>query len=211
MARIKAVCFDLDGTLYDLKKQRRKLWRWMLRHPIVLSHWQKETAAMRGKRSEDIHGEIAKRVAQKIGKDTEVTAAVINKVIFEAYPATFSPKDVLPGIRELIEELDCLNIPRAVVSDHPTEAKLQGLGLIDGWACCVDCSALGALKPLPDGLQKAAHALGLESKHLVLIGDRIDTDAEMAETAGATCLIRERDWSTGKDLAPKVLQLLSES
>ncbi len=211
MARIKAVCFDLDGTLYDLKKQRRKLWRWILCHPIVLSHWQKETAAMRGKRSEDIHGEIAKRVAQKIGKDTEVTAAVINKVIFEAYPATFSPKDVLPGIRELIEELDCLHIPRAVVSDHPTEAKLQGLGLIDGWVCRVDCSALGALKPLPDGLQKAAHALGLETKQLVLIGDRIDTDAEMAETAGAACLIRGRDWSTGKDLTPKVLQLLGGS
>ena len=83
MSRIQAVCFDLDGTLYDLKKQRRKLWKWMLRHPFVLSAWQKETAAMRGVRSQNIHDDIAEAVAEKTRISPNDAQSIIQKVIFE--------------------------------------------------------------------------------------------------------------------------------
>jgi len=210
MSRIQAVCFDLDGTLYDLKKQRRKLWKWMLRHPFVLSAWQKETAAMRGVRSQNIHNDIALAVAEKTRISANKAHSIIQKVIFEEYPATFSPKDLLPGLSDLFDELDRRGMYRAVVSDHPTDAKLRGLGQLEGWTCRVDCSGLGALKPLPDGLEVVAEHLECSPSELMLIGDRMDTDWEMAKAAGALSLIRGSDWSTGKELADLVLHHLDQ-
>ena len=208
MNTIRAICFDLDGTLYDLKKQQRKLWKSILRHPIVLHHWQRETAAMRGVRSSSIHRDIAEAVAKRTGRSPESAEAIIEQAIFVDYPATFQPADLLPGLQEIFERLDRDGIPRAVVSDHPTDDKLRGLGQLDGWVGRFDCSALGALKPLPDGLNEVARLLNCTTAELVLVGDREDTDGEMAAAAGAISLIRGRDWTNGKDLAPLLDQHL---
>jgi len=210
MPPIRAICFDLDGTLYDLPKMKRRLWASMLRHPRVLSAWQKETEAVRGQRHSDIHGWVAKQVASKVGIETSKAAAIIQKVIFETYPSKFEPKHLLPGLQELFEELDQRNILRAVVSDHPVEKKLAGLAQSAGWACRIDCSALGAMKPLPDGLFKAADTMGLNVKELVLIGDRENTDGEMASAAGIPALIRHRDWHSAADLQTSLLQMIAQ-
>jgi len=211
MPSIKAICFDLDGTLYDLPKQKKRLWKSMLRHPRVLKAWQRETEAMRGKRGEDIHGQIAQAVADRVGISLEKATKIINSVIFEAYPATFRETDLLPGLLDLFAQLDAAGIPRAIVSDHPAQAKLAGLGQSEGWACIVDCSAMGALKPLPDGLEHAAKAMAIPLSAVLLIGDRQDSDGEMAVNAGAHALIRSQDWKNGSDLSEQVMALLGNA
>jgi len=210
MPPIRAICFDLDGTLYDLPKMKRRLWASMLRHPRVLTAWQKETEAVRGQRHTDIHGWVAEKVAAQVGMETSKAAAIIQKVIFETYPSKFHPNHLLPGLQELFEELDQRGIPRAVVSDHPVEKKLEGLAQSGGWACRIDCSALGAMKPLPDGLFKAAEAMRLNVKELVLIGDRENTDGEMASAAGIPALIRHRDWHSATDLRLVLLRMMGQ-
>jgi FMN phosphatase YigB (HAD superfamily) len=174
----------------------------------VLKAWQQETEAMRGQRSPDIHGQIAQAVAERLGVPLSKASGIINRVIFEAYPATFRPTDLLPGLLPLFERLDAAGIPRAIVSDHPSQAKLEGLGQLDGWACRVDCSAIGALKPLPDGLQAAATSMGFPLAEMLLIGDRQDSDGQMALNAGAQALVRGQDWQTGEELSEKVFALL---
>jgi HAD superfamily hydrolase (TIGR01549 family) len=208
MSAIRAICFDLDGTLYDLPRQKRRLWRWMIRHPRVLAAWQKQTEAMRGERHDDLHGKVAQSVAQDLGIPLVKANTIINKVIFQAYPNTFRASDLLVGLQELFDRLDAVKIPRAVVSDHPSQAKLNGLAQTTGWACVVDCSAIGALKPLPDGLEKAANSMGFRAHDMLLIGDRQDSDGEMAKNAGAQALIRGVDWHNGKDLAEIIFSLL---
>lgn len=208
MSAIRAICFDLDGTLYDLPRQKRRLWRWMIRHPRVLTAWQKETEAMRGKRHDDLHGKIAESVAQSLGIPVLKANTIIDKVIFQAYPETFRASDLLVGLQALFDRLDAAKIPRAVVSDHPSKDKLKGLAQTTGWACIVDCSAIGALKPLPDGLEIAAKSMGFQAHEMLLIGDRQESDGEMAQNAGAQALIRGIDWHNGKDLAEIIFSRL---
>jgi len=181
-----------------------------LRHPRVLSAWQKETEAIRGQRHTDIHGWVAEQVAEKIGIESSKAAAIIQKVIFETYPSKFAPSDLLPGLQALFDEIDQRGILRAVVSDHPVEKKLAGLAQSAGWACRIDCSALGAMKPLPDGLFKAAEAMHLKVEDLILIGDRENTDGEMAANAGIPALIRHRDWDNVADLKTSLLGILEQ-
>ena len=166
---------------------------------------------MRGVRSDSIHQDIAKAVAKKTGRTLKTTEAIIQRAIFVDYPSTFRPTDLTPGLTNIFHELDRREIPRAVVSDHPTDDKLRGLNLLEGWFSRVDCSHLGALKPLPDGLQVVANMLECSTEHLLLVGDREDTDGEMAAAAGAESLIRGRDWTTGAELAEQIYQILGIS
>ena len=169
--------------------------------------WQEETALFRGVRGENLHDAVAQRVAERCGIEVTRAQRIIQKVVFEAYPATFTPQDLLPGLLELFAWLDERHIPRCVVSDHPTEKKLRGLGQTQGWQCTIDCSALGALKPLPDGLNKAAMIMGVAPNEILMIGDREDTDGEMALQLGSPSLIRGQDWQTASDLQHAVIRL----
>ena len=98
-----------------------------------------------------------------------------------------------------MDALDRAGVPRVVVSDHPAERKLQGLGL-GGWAAVVDAEAVGAFKPLPDALEAAAVRLNLPASAIVHIGDREDTDSGMAQAAGAPSLILGRDFTRFEEL-----------
>jgi len=132
-------------------------------------------------------------------------------VIFKAYPETFRPTDLLSGLEGIFFRLDALKIPRAIVSDHPSQAKLAALNQSTGWACIVDCSSLGALKPLPDGLAIAAQSMNIPVEAVILIGDRQDSDGEMALNAGAQSLIRGIDWQHGEDLADTLFSRLEQA
>ncbi len=66
------------------------------------------------------------------------------------------------------------------------------------------------MKPLPDGLFKAAEAMHLKVEDLILIGDRENTDGEMAANAGIPALIRHRDWHNVADLKTSLLGILEQ-
>jgi len=75
------------------------------------------------------------------------------------------------------------------------------MGIQQGWTTIVDCSALGALKPLPDGLKAASNAMSIPPEKLVHIGDRQDTDGLMAGALGAGFLLRGQSWNSIAELA----------
>ncbi len=185
--------FDLDGTLYDAGRQQLKLWPWLLRHPRLLSAWPGVFAGLRGRRHPDLWAEAGRRLAARVGGDAAAARAVIEAALIEGWPERFGPRTPYPGVPGLLAALDRAGVPRVVISDYPGRAKLEAMGL-GGWAAVIDCSALGALKPLPDGLLAAAGLLGLPPEAVVHVGDRIDTDGGMAEAAGALALIRGRDY-----------------
>ena len=208
--RLAAVTFDVDGTLYDARRQQLRLWRAFLRHPRVLGAWPEVFASLRGERHSDLWAEAGRRLAERVGGAPAAAEAAVRSALLERWPATFSPAILYPGVHEAIAAVDALGIPRAIVSDYPARAKLDAMGVGEGWAAVVDCAALGALKPLPDGLSVAAAAMGVSPSAIVHIGDRADTDGGMAEAAGALALIRGRDYRDEGALASALTQLFSE-
>ena len=184
-----AVTFDVDGTLYDLG-----------RHPRVVQSWRRQTEALRGQRISDFHAEVHRRISDELGLSLDRVEAAVQRTLGSAWLGSFHEGTPLPGMSDVLDALDAQGIPRAVVSDHPSETKLQAMGLDQGWATLVDCSALGALKPLPDGLVAAATAMNVSPADILHIGDRDDTDGGMTRAAGASLLLRGREWTTASDL-----------
>jgi len=196
-SQFDAVTFDVDGTLYPVGPQKAFLLPYLLRHPLLLSKYSEVVEQVRAERvvHEDLRGEVARRLGERVGANPDRARQVINQVIHGAWPATFSPRVVFSGVTEVLARLDEAGIPRAVVSDYPAERKLTNMGL-EGWAAVIACESEGAYKPHPAGLEAASKALGVPCERILHIGDREDTDAEMAAEAGAACLILGRDFKS---------------
>jgi putative hydrolase of the HAD superfamily len=195
-----AVTFDVDGTLYDLGRQRLRALPGLVRHLRVVQSWRRQTEALRGQRVPNFHAEVHRRISDELGLSLDRVEAAVQRSLGSAWLGSFHEGTPLAGIGEVLDALDAKGTPRAVVSDHPGKTKLEAMGLGQGWAAIVDCSALGALKPLPDGLVAAAAAMSVSPADILHIGDRDDTDGDMARTAGASLLLRGRDWNTASDL-----------
>jgi HAD superfamily hydrolase (TIGR01549 family) len=172
-----AVCFDLDNTLVDWGQNFFMLGK-LLRHDATgMLQLHKAMEMARGQRRIDlqetlwntIHGSV------KAGSMDELD---------EKWSRCYRPKQLMRPLINLIASLDKSGIPRAIVSDYPSISKLQRLGIADGWSTVVSCRDMGALKPLPDGLQSAFTQLGVSPAETLFIGDRWETDGLAAMSAG---------------------------
>lgn len=185
---IRAVTFDVDGTLYDSRAHLFRVgWR-LWRHRRALRAWKAAVEALRDTPTRDLEGQVWARVAQDTGLPLDRARAQVEVALKEAWSRGLSPSAVPTAIRQSLQLLDRLGIPRGIVSDHPSQDKLRALGLDQGWACVVDASALGALKPDPRCLQEAAARMGCAPSEVLHVGDREDTDGGSASRAGARFL-----------------------
>lgn len=182
-----AVTIDFDGTLADLGSRPRGMWRAWLSHREVLEAWRREIEALRGRRSPDLATALRAGVSRSTGIPREEVSRVLDRVLGEVWTGLFGPEHVTEGVGALLAACRARGLPVAVVSDHPSLVRVARLQL-PGLHTVVDCTRLGALKPLPDGLIAAAAQLGCAPARLLHVGDRWDTDAAAAAAAGAAFL-----------------------
>lgn len=198
--RVKAVIFDVDGTLYDQRKLRRlmliELLQYYLTHPRYL-HELKVIRDFRRERENrafetvvDLENAQYNWVAQASELSPESVRTVVQKWIFNS-PLRHLPSCRYPSVLKLFDILSNRGIATAIFSDYPAEKKLAILRLSP---CCIVCSTdrnVGCLKPNPKGLFAVAETLGVSVDHCLFIGDRDEKDGECARRAGMPYLILE--------------------
>jgi putative hydrolase of the HAD superfamily len=197
----RALTFDVDGTLYDVRRQKLRIVPQMLRHPLILSGFKETVEEMRGEKVDNFRAELARRLGARVGVADGKVRQVLNHVVFGAWPASFNERTPFRGVHEA---LSSIRLPRAVVSDYDPDEKLRRMGLDHGWSALISCERLGALKPLPDGLLAAAEKMGVKPSEILHIGDRADTDEAMALAAGARCWLLGRDFKSWRELSKKL-------
>lgn len=181
--QFRALSFDLDGTLATVGWRRLGLWRGFLQAPRILGAYEPAVRALRGQRVLDWEERLIEEVSRRSGEPAPRVREVLGEQLGRVWPAQFAGARVPAPVAALIRAADAAGLPRVVVSDHAALDKLGAMGL-GGWTAVVDCSALGALKPLPDGLWAAASTLGVTPHQLLHVGDRWDTDGLAAAAAG---------------------------
>ena len=215
LARIKALCFDVDGTLSDTddlyaQKVERFFPRFLFKDP---TH-----AARRFVMWVEAPGNAMLGYADKLGLDDEMVA-VINWI---SRHRKHSDKKFLlvPGVDEMLKRLQG-HYPMAVVSardEHGTLAFLEQFGLVKYFDAVITGLSAEHTKPYPDPVLLAAQKMNVPAKNCLMIGDTtVDIRAGKSagtQTVGVLCGFGEEPElkRLGADLilsdTPKLLEVL---
>jgi len=200
---VKAVIFDVDGTLYDQRRLRMcmliELIKYYLVHPNRLYDLKiiRDFRREREKRIFDSVVDLEEAqynwTAKTSGVSTARVRSVINRWIFEV-PLQHIPLCRYPGLVTFFDALVMRGTKTAVFSDYSAEKKLAVLGLKP---CCIICATdkdVGQLKPNPKGLLLVAEKLEVPIEQCLFIGDRDERDGECARRAGMPYLILNRNF-----------------
>lgn len=175
---IRAVLFDLDGTLLDTAPDMvgaMNALRAEERLPPV------EFEAARAQVSHGSNGLMRVGFPDVEGESFER----LRERFLALYRARLTDETSLfPGGAEMLERLERAALPWGIVTNKPgwlAEPLLEGLGLAGRMACLVSGDTLPVRKPDPKPLLHAAEAIGVPPAACVYVGDaRRDVDAALA-------------------------------
>lgn len=181
ISRIRALCFDIDGTLSDtdevyMQRVLRFLPRWIFKDPV---HTARRIVMWAEAPANGLLG-----VADRLGVDDEMTAVLdwIYRHRRHA-PELFL---LVPGVKEMLSQLKGY-FPMAVVSARPARgsmAFLERFDLVQYFDAIVTGLSAPHTKPYPDPILLAAREMKVHPGQCVMIGDTT-VDIRAGKSAGA--------------------------
>lgn len=189
------IVFDMDGTLYDQSRLRRRMLALLIREvlrsrstkvPSVLRAFRRHREALADATEQD----FARLQYVLPRREPDLVRAVVAEWI-EERPLALLRTFRTEGIERLFAALARSHV-LAVHSDYPAERKLAALELTAHLT--VAAEDVGRLKPDPAGLHWLIAEANTDPSRTLMIGDRDDRDGEAARRAGVRALIRGRDF-----------------
>ena len=182
---LRAVLFDLDGTLLDTAPDMVGALD-ALRRENGLAPLPFEQA-----RSSVSHG--SGRLVRLGFPDADVERlGALQRRYLEIYGAALSARTRLfPGMEAVLAELSALRLALGIVTNKPawlTDPLLEQLGLRERFACVVSGDTLSERKPHPMPLLHAAKLAGAEPQECLYVGDA-ERDVQAARAAGMASLV----------------------
>lgn len=207
---IKAVGFDLDGTLYPAWLMYAVSVDIGLRHPFLLHAFSSVRKALRNPEppmgpdpapaggtpnaSEGFKLRQAELVAKLLRADPAATAHSIEKTVYSAIEKRFSLVKPCPGVAECLGTLRRSGLRLGLLSDLPPAKKLELLGFGDYFDLVLCSEDFGALKPDPRPFTALSTGLRVEPESILYVGNKKEYDIAGAKSAGMkTAFIGNRE------------------
>jgi phosphoglycolate phosphatase len=176
--RIRALVFDLDGTLIDSKKD------------LVLSVNATLKAIGRAELPEDVVASYVGSgapvlISRALGgsPDSEQLQGALQYFLAHYEEHKLDHTRAYPGIREALLELE--GTPMAVLTNKPANASvriLEGLGLASFFKVIYGGNSFATKKPDPFGANRVLRDLGVSAAEAAMVGDS-EVDVQTARNA----------------------------
>lgn len=221
MRDLRAICFDLDDTLWDVHSVLARAEAAVSEHlaahhpefgaahpPAVRMHARLELARAAPERAHDLtwlRTESMRRLALAAG-----LSARVGDEAFEVFMAHRNRvvlfDDVLPALRSLGAHYRLATLSNG-------NADLAQIGLAPHFAVTLNAISVGAAKPDPRAFGAVASALGCDPAQIAYVGDDPRVDVQGARAAGMqTVWINraDRDWPAEHAPATAAVRDLAE-
>ena len=197
LGRVKALCFDVDGTLNDTDDQFAESVKSLLKPLDVLPFVDRGRIARRFIMWAEAPGNALLGYADQIGIDDE--AAALMDWLSRHNHRKQKMFQLITGVAEMLDELSG-HYPMSIVSardERTTRLFLEQCGLSHYFTCVATALTCQHTKPFPDPLLWAAGKMGVPPENCLMIGDttvdiRAGLSAE-AQTVGVLCGFGEED------------------
>jgi HAD superfamily hydrolase (TIGR01549 family) len=191
VGRIKALCFDVDGTLNDTDDQFVDTVKRLIKPLDVFPYVNRERIARRFVMWAEAPGNAVLGHADRLGIDDEAIALV--GWLQRHRPRRPKSFRLIEGVAEMLDELDG-RYPMSVVSARDVKSThlfLERFNLSHHFNCVATALTCPHTKPFPDPVIWASAKMGIPPENCLMIGDTtVDIRAgraARAQTVGVLC------------------------
>ena len=185
--KIKACIFDLDGVIVDTARYHFLAWK-RLADDLGIHFTESDNERLKGV-SRMASLEIILEIGiMKIDDAEKEEYARLKNQWYVDYIKRMSPEEILPGVREFLNELKHANISVALGSaSKNTPLILERVNLKNLFDAVADGNNVTKAKPDPEVFLKAAEMLGVNPENCVVFEDAV-AGVQAALNAGMKCI-----------------------
>lgn len=199
--KISCVIFDLDGTLYDQKKMRQKMFiklfcyylfcpaKW--KDLVILWVFRKNREKMRlepvGNLTETQYSQVSQALNVPYGRVEEL----VEKWILTE-PLEYLKECRFAGVKEFFQNLRAHGKLIGIFSEYPVADKLMALELFADVCVSATDREVDRFKPDTKGLKLVLKKLGKLPTECLYIGDREELDGVCAKSLSMKYLIKKQ-------------------
>jgi HAD superfamily hydrolase (TIGR01549 family) len=216
--RLKAIVFDVDGTLYRQSPLRRAMFFRLVREAVsrpisalstfrALRAYRRAQEDLRGTRGDGaLAAEQLRLASERSGQTAHAVAEIVARWM-EQEPLKLLEGFIKPALRPLLQEARRRGLRLGVFSDYPATAKLEAMRLTEFFEAVVTAqdSTVNRFKPDPAGIIETLRLLETSPGEALYVGDRAEIDGAAALAAGVRCIIvgeRRGNPPAAKDWVP---------
>ena len=188
---IKAVAFDLDGTLYPNYRFNVKVIPFILKELRLMKAFGKARKIIRKEQENsdifpisDFYQYQALITGKILGISPEDVKEKINRLIYRGWEPLFKNVRTFPNVLQTLHALRKGGYKLGLLSDFPPETKLENMGLSGIWDAVLGAETTGAIKPHKQPFIELAARLGLPCKEILYVGNSLCYDVAGASRVG---------------------------
>ncbi|MCK5580574.1 MAG: HAD family hydrolase [Candidatus Omnitrophica bacterium] len=190
LSKIKCLCFDIDGTLYDLRVMRKTMFKKLIlslfsknitfKEICILNCYRKTLEAFRNG-VEITNKSLSQLHTSSVSEKMHCTSEMINQVVgkwMTDVPCDKIHNYVWPDMKNTLVKLKDKGYHLAVLSDYPAKEKVNAMGLDGIFEAILSCQDLDSngYKPNTNGFRKIAKHFDLNPCECIYIGDSYERD-----------------------------------
>ena len=182
---IKAVAFDIDGTLYPSSSLFIRLVPYIIRHFRFYLHYNKVRRIMHKTAPlPDFYEYQARLMAEARGKSAAESRELIQKIAYDGLKPYFERIKPFKHVTDVFKTLHEKGYKIALLSDFPPNQKGEIWGIIPYCDVILGTEEIGALKPSKYPFGILANALELAPSQILYVGNSVKFDVRGANNAG---------------------------